>query len=312
MTKLNDIGVNEEFELDVLIEQSDYRLAKNGKHFLSLVFTDSSEKISGKYWDASEEDKTKFQSGVVIKLKGVKEMYNNSPQVKIKSMDPIDPSKVNIENFVSHAPETKEQMEEEINQLTFEITNPVWNRLVRQIIKNNYDDFFTYPAAKSNHHDFAGGLAYHTISMARLAESIADQYEQVNKELLLAGTLIHDIGKTKEFSGPIGTEYTLGGNLIGHITIVDEELVSAAKELKIEMDNEDFMLLRHMVLSHHGKLEYGSPEQPKILEAQILHTIDELDASINMITKALDKTVTGEFTDKIFGLDNRRFYRYEK
>ncbi|GKQ42489.1 3'-5' exoribonuclease YhaM [Companilactobacillus sp. RD055328] len=308
--KLTEYKVNDVIDLNVLIKQSDLRVAKNGKNFLSLVFEDASGTISGKYWDAKETDAQTFGVGKVVHLTGKKELYQNSPQVKIASLDAVDEALIDKSQFVKTAPMTKDEMEKEFNEIFFEITNPVWNRVVRNLIQKHEDIFFTHPAAKSNHHDFEGGLAYHTLSMVRLAKSISSQYPEINKELLIAGAMIHDFGKTVELSGSIGTEYTLEGNLLGHIVIIDEEIVLIAKELGIDDSDENLILLRHMVLSHHGLLEYGSPERPKILEAEILHTIDELDASINMITKALDNTQKGNFSERIFGLDNRSFYKY--
>ncbi|EPC85478.1 3'-5' exoribonuclease yhaM, partial [Lacticaseibacillus paracasei subsp. paracasei CNCM I-4649] len=135
-----------------------------------------------------------------------------------------------------------------------------------------------------NHHAFAGGLAFHTLSILRLAKSVVQQYSSLNKSLLYAGAILHDLGKTIELSGPISTDYTVEGNLIGHIVLIDEQIVLAAQQLKIDINAEDMLLLRHVVLAHHGLLEYGSPVRPELLEAQVLHDLDELDASINMMT----------------------------
>lgn len=129
---------------------------------------------------------------------------------------------------------------------------------------------------------------------------------------MYAGAILHDLGKTTELSGPVATEYTLAGNLLGHLSIMDAEIVEAADKLGIDAGSQDLILLRHMVLSHHGLLEYGSPERPKILEAEILHHLDELDATIMMIQGAVKNIEPGQFSDRVFGLDNRRFYKPEK
>ncbi|MGR3741581.1 3'-5' exoribonuclease YhaM family protein [Companilactobacillus sp. DQM5] len=309
--KISEFNVNEIIDLNVLIKQSDLRIAKNGKKFLSLIFEDSSGTIGGKYWDAKDSDAEVFATGKVTHLIGKKELYQNTPQVRITSLDAVSDSSIDKSQFIKTAPISKDDMEKEFNEIFFEITNPVWNRVVRNLIQRHQDKFFTHPAAKSNHHDFEGGLAYHTLSMVKLAKSVSKLYPQVNKELLLAGTIIHDFGKTVELSGSIGTEYTIEGNLLGHIVLIDGEIVLIAKELGIDENDESLVLLRHMVLSHHGLLEYGSPERPKILEAELLHYIDEMDASINMISKALENTQIGSFSERIFGLDNRAFYRYK-
>ncbi len=288
--QLMDLKLDEEFELYVLLKEAKKRVAKNGKNFISLVFQDPSGQLPGKYWDASDQDIKQFVQGRVVLLKGKRENYMNAPQVRIMAMrlaredEPHDPL-----GFVKRAPMTRTQMQEIINQTIFEITNATYNRIVRALISKHSDAFFTYPAAKSNHHDFAGGLAFHTISILRLAHSVVSQYDGIDAPLLYAGAILHDLGKTIELSGPVATEYTLAGNLLGHLSIMDAEIAEAADKLGISKDSQDLILLRHMVLAHHGLLEYGSPERPKILEAEILHHLDELDATIMMIQGALKK-----------------------
>mgnify|MGYP000211188465 FL=1 len=127
--------------------------------------------------------------------------------------------------------------------------------------------------------------------------------------MLYTGAMLHDLGKTIELSGPIATQYTVMGNLIGHISLLDGEIVQACDELGLDPEAPKVILLRHMILSHHGLLEYGSPARPQLLEAEILHQLDELDASIMTIQTALRQTAPGEYTDRLFSLDNRRFYR---
>ena len=204
---------------------------------------------------------------------------------------------------------TKEEMEEEVNQIMFDITNPYLRRIVHNILKKYQEAFFEFPAAKRHHHAFVGGLSFHTVSMLRLAKAIATQYTQINRSLLYSGVILHDIGKTMELTGAIGTEYTLKGNLLGHIVIIDEEITKACEELCIDENQEDVLLLKHVVLAHHGKLEYGSPVRPQLLEAEVLHHIDLLDATITMMSNALDKTEPGAFSERVFGLDNRSFYK---
>jgi Predicted HD-superfamily hydrolase len=305
-----DFNNGETMSLEVIIKRSDFRLAKNGKNFLSLVFEDKSGQIPGKYWDASEEDAKKFHVGAVVQLEGRRDLYQGKPQVNITRLGLLDISTVDMSQFVQTAPIKRADMENEFEDVFLQITNGAWNRIVRYLFKKYHDRFFTSAAAKSNHHDFQGGLAFHTLSMVRQAENLADQYPQINRALLIAGACLHDFGKIIELSGNLDIEYTFEGNMLGHITIVDEEIVKAAQEMDISLESEDMILLRHMILSHHGLLEYGSPERPKILEAEVLHNIDMMDASINMITKALDKTENGNFSERIFGLDNRSFYKH--
>lgn len=310
MTQIMDFQVGDNMEVVVLIKQAEVRLAKNGKRFIAFVFQDTSGEVAGKFWDAHDDTIQTFTAGALVHLEAQRELYNGQPQVKIQKMRLVDPDEgFSVTQFISHAPTSAEKMREAINQALFEITNAKWNRIVRYLLQKFQHDFYEAPAAKTNHHNFAGGLAFHTTSMLTLGKQLCEDYPQIDRSLLLAGIILHDLGKVKEMSGPVATEYTVAGNLIGHIVLVDEEIIQAALALKIDPSDEAVLLLRHMILAHHGLLEYGSPKRPALLEAEILHHIDELDASIAMMTRALQHTDPGHFSDRIFGLDNRRFYR---
>lgn len=308
--KLFDFDVDEVMDIFVLIKSADVRVAKNGKRFLALTFEDDSGELAGMYWDANDEDVSLFVPGKVVKLNAKRENYQGKPQVKItglrlaKETEPHDPS-----YFLPHAPEKRSEIEAQIDQYIFEITQPTWNRIVRNLLQKHHEAFFTFPAAKTNHHAFAGGLSFHTLSILNLAKSVVSQYEGIDTALLYAGAILHDLGKTVELSGPLSTSYTVAGNLIGHISLVDGEIVAACQTLKIDAQQEDVLLLRHVILAHHGLLEYGSPVTPHLLEAEILHRLDELDASVMMIQGALGHTKPGEFSERIFGLDRRNFYK---
>lgn len=308
--KLLDYQVDQDMELFVLIKAAEVRIAKNGKKFIAFVFADVSGEIAGKYWDASPEDILQFQAGKVVFLKGKREVYQQSPQVKILGLrlatvdEPSDPNL-----YVQGAPVSLAELQQSFAGIIAEITQPDLKKLVLYLLKKHEQAFFEYPAAKTNHHAYARGLAYHTLSIVRLAQSVSQQYPQINRSLLYAGALLHDLGKIIELSGPVATSYTLEGNLIGHIVLVDEELVLACEQLGIDKQAEEVLLLRHIILAHHGLLEYGSPVTPHILEAEILHHLDDLDATIQMINTALEKTTPGEFSERVFGLDRRNFYR---
>ena len=121
--------------------------------------------------------------------------------------------------------------------------------------------------------------------------------------------ILHDLGKVIELTGPTATQYTLEGNLVGHIVIISEEITKACQTLSIDDRAEDVLLLKHMVLAHHGKLEYGSPVRPQLKEAEILHQIDMIDATMNMVDSTLEKVEPGSFSNQVWALDNRRFYK---
>ncbi|WP_071131843.1 3'-5' exoribonuclease YhaM family protein [Enterococcus timonensis] len=309
MKKLRELVVDESFETFVLVKNADVRLAKNGKKFIAFTFQDISGTLDGKYWDASEEDVVKFKNGAVVFLSGKRELYNGNPQVKIihlrlaKDDEPNDPGL-----YVERAPMSTAEMTEEFNQALFSIENAHWNRIVRFLLNQYQTEFFESPAAKKNHHAFYGGLAYHTLSMLHIAQALCKEYPVLNPSLLFAGVILHDLGKVIELTGPMSTEYTVEGNLIGHLVLVDEEIVKACGNLKIDPSDEDVVILRHMVLAHHGLLEYGSPVRPRVMEAEILHQIDMIDASMQMMKTALSQTTPGTYSERIFGMDGRSFY----
>lgn len=310
--QLYDYELDENLDLHLLIQSCQLRTAKNGKHFLALTFQDKSGKMDGKFWDAAEEDGERFKSGTIVRLTGKRELYQGQDQLKIFSMypvnDPLDPA-----DFMESAPLDKDQMIKEFTGFIEKIDRPAINAVVRHVLNTHQAKFFSGPAAKSLHHAFEGGLAFHTLSLLHLSQAVIDFYGRIglslNPSLLYGGAILHDLGKVRELSGAVGTEYTLEGNLIGHIVMANEEISKACQALEIDEDQEDILLLKHMVLAHHGHLEYGSPVRPQLLEAEILHALDDLDASITQVSAALDKTTSGNYSRRLFGMDNRAFYK---
>ena len=183
----------------------------------------------------------------------------------------------------------------------------------RDSFEENIEKLSYYPAASKNHHEYVSGLAYHTYGMLKVAESFCTLYPTLNKDLLYSGITLHDLGKTIELSGPVVPEYTLEGKLLGHISISNAMIKETADKLHIE--GEEVTLLQHMILAHHGKNEYGSPVLPQIKEAEILYLIDNIDARMAMMDKALETVEYGKFTKRVFSLENRALYKpkmYEK
>lgn len=311
MTKrLFDYKEGEDFEAYVLIKSADARVARNGKPFIAFTFQDQSGTMNGMFWSATEEQKTTFQPGRVVQLRGKRTNYNGQPQVQITGLrvgqepEPVDPHL-----YMESIEMGRDEIEQELQASLALVMDPVISDIVQHILKQTGEKYFDFPAAMRNHHAVAGGLSFHSITMLRIARSLLEIYPQLNSSLLLAGVILHDIGKTVELSGPMSTEYTLEGQLIGHIVIAAEMIDEAARELTIDPESEQVLALKHVILAHHGKLEYGSPVTPRILEAQILHHIDHLDATMDMMTNALSKTEPGNFSQKIFPLENRAFYK---
>ncbi|AXJ13928.1 3'-5' exoribonuclease YhaM family protein [Streptococcus pluranimalium] len=308
--KINQMKKDELFEGFYLIKKAELRKTRAGKDFLAMTFQDDSGEISGNLWDAQSHNVETFTAGKVIHMEGRREVYNNTPQVnQIKLRLPEDGEPNDPADFKEKPPVNVADVKEYLEQMVFKIENATWQRIVRALYRKYHQEFFTYPAAKTNHHAFESGLAYHTATMVRLADAIGDIYPELNKSLLFAGIMLHDLAKVIELSGPDNTEYTVRGNLIGHIALIDEEITKVITELNIDDTREEVTVLRHIVLSHHGLLEYGSPVRPKIMEAEIIHMIDNIDAEMMMMTTALSRIGEGEMTARLFALDNRSFYK---
>ena len=183
--------------------------------------------------------------------------------------------------------------------------------MVDEIINTNKEKLIYYPAAKRNHHSLRGGLLYHITTMLSLAENICNIYDYLNRDLVYAGVILHDIAKIKEMSASelgIVDEYTLEGTLLGHITQGIKEIEIVGRSLNA--DEEKIILLQHMVLSHHYEPEYGSPVKPMIPEAEIVHYLDVMDARMYDMKKAIKETKKGAFSERIFSLENRRVYKH--
>lgn len=305
---IRSYDVGDQVEQFLLIKNSTKGIASNGKPFLTLILQDKSGEIEAKLWDVSPEQEKVYTATTIIKVIGDIQNYRGKLQLRIKRIRPANPQdNVQIEDFLEKAPVPVEEMQAIITEYIFAIKNPKLQRITRYLIKKYERQFFQYPAATTNHHEFVSGLAYHVVSMLRLAEKICELYPALNKDLLYAGIILHDLGKVHELSGPVAASYTMEGTLLGHITMMVDEIGKAAAELDIH--GEEITLLQHIVLSHHGKAEWGSPKPPLVMEAEVLHHIDNLDAKINMMERALATTKPGQFTERIFALDNRSLYK---
>ncbi|RFU62109.1 3'-5' exoribonuclease YhaM [Peribacillus glennii] len=301
-------GIGDSIDTYMYIKSSTKAVASNGKPFLTLILSDKTGEIEAKLWDVSEDDEKSFASEKAVKIMGEIQNYRGRSQLKIRNIRlTTDLDAINISDLIQTAPIGQEEMMGKITQYIFEMRNPNIQRITRHLLKKYQSEFITFPAATKNHHEFLSGLAYHVVSMLDLAKAIAGLYPKLNKDLLYAGVILHDLGKVMELSGPVSTVYTVEGNLLGHITIMVSEISKAADELGI--DGEEIMILKHLVLSHHGKAEWGSPKPPLVMEAEVLHYIDNIDAKINMMDRALERVKPGEFTERVFALENRSFYK---
>ncbi len=238
----------EQVEQYLLIKSSTRGIASNGKPFLTLILQDKSGEIEAKLWDVTEEVEKLYVEQTIVKINGDIQNYRGKLQLRIRKIRPLhSQEQIAIEDLIEKAPLGMDIMQSKITQYIFEMKNPNIQRLTRHLIKKYSKEFFEYPAATKNHHEFYSGLAYHVVSMLDLAKAITALYPTLNVDLLYAGIILHDLGKVMELSGPISTTYTTEGNLLGHITIMVNEIGKAAEELNI--NGEEVLVLQHIVLS---------------------------------------------------------------
>lgn len=278
-----------------------------GAAYLNLELKDSSGSINAKKWEVSLQDEEIFKVGNVVSIEGEVLKYKESLQIKILSAEAVDPNDIDVVKFIKQPPVSKEELIKRFNAHVESIKNEDCRKILDYLIKRLSPKIFEYPAAVSVHHDYASGLLMHTVSMADHGVYFANYYKDVDKDILLTGILLHDLGKTIEFEGPIIYKYSLEGRLLGHISLMVSEIRRAAEGLKI--NSEVPLLLEHMVLSHHGLIEFGSPVLPMTKEALLLSMIDNIDSKMVIVEKALEGVKPGEFSSKVFPLDNRFIYK---
>ena len=305
--KINELKEKMAVEMPMMVTQVTSGVTNNGAPYLSVTFKDNTGTIDGKYWDVKEDQARLIKPGQILDVRADVILYRGNLQLKIGAVEVLDQDSFELSDFVQGSPVPLEQLRETIQDAIDSIDNFDIKAIVSAIYRKYDREIYSSPAAAKLHHEFAGGLATHTAGMLKLANAVLELYPALNGDLLIAGVLLHDIGKIRELHAGAVTEYTLEGKLLGHISISQTMVQETADELGIE--GEAVILLRHMILAHHGQYEFGSPVLPCLLEAEALHQIDDFDARMTMIAKALDTVKPGEFTPKMFMLDNRSFYK---
>lgn len=282
----------------------------SGQPYLTLTLQDKTGQIEGKFWDVKPEIESMIELGAFLMVDGDVSAYRQILQVRINSVQRLNPETIKLEEFTMSAPVPLKQLEEELANTIKKIKDNDYALLTQTLIDQHYDAFITYPAAVRNHHEYTSGLIFHTLSMIKVAEALMPLYPILNPSLIYAGILLHDLGKTIEFTGAVIPKYSIEGKLIGHLQYMASKIHALGETLKL--DREKVMLLQHIVLAHHGKPEFGSAVPPLTKEALFVHMVDDFDAKMTMIDKALDQTDHGQFTNRIFPLDDRSFYKPKK
>ena len=278
-----------------------------GSPYLNVELRDSSGTIAAKKWDIEAKDNEIFVIGNIVEISGEVLKYRDNLQIKILGASNVSVDEVDVTRFVKAPPIPKEDLVNRFNKIKDSIKNEDCVKILNYLLNKYKDKFYDAPAASSVHHEFSSGLLMHSTSLAEICDFLASYYKDVDRDLLVTGAILHDFGKMVELEGPAIYHYSLEGKLLGHISIGCAEIRKAAEELKIT--SEVPVLLEHMILSHHGQLEFGSPVLPLTREALLLSLVDNIDSKMLILDKAYEEVEPGEFTQKIFPLDGRTFYK---
>ncbi len=308
MRKFNEMKIGEDVTFYALVESLQQRFTPNKSAYYSVGLSDGDSIVDARIWDVSLVEKNELMRGEIYYFEAHINEYASKAQFVVKVVRKIQEGEIDKNLFYRSAPITEENLRKEIKRYISRIENNILKEMVIGMISKVSDAYFSYPAAMSMHHNYASGLAYHTYSMLRLADTLLEIYPGMSRDLLYAGTLIHDIGKTRELSGIHGTIYTDEGNLLGHIVIGLQMISEVAISLGVE-DTEEVRLLSHLIASHHGELEYGSPKEPGTLEAFALHFMDITDAKMTPISAEVVKTEKGKSTGPIGSINRKTIYK---
>lgn len=273
-----------------LLKDKIMAMAKNGKPYMNLRLMDKSGEVDAKIWDNVDQLDRLFDKDDFVQVRGKASVYLNKMQVVISEITRIAEEQVELADFLPESPRNNAEMRRELAEVVAAIANPHLRGLMDAFLADEpfMRLYCKAPAAKGMHHVYLGGLLEHSLALVKLVKTIVPLYEGINEDLLVAGALLHDVGKIHEMCFERAFDYTDEGKLLGHITI-GVELVEEKIRQVAGFPRELSMLLKHMLLSHHGQYEYGSPKRPKTVEATILNYLDDMDSKINGIRAHIAK-----------------------
>ena len=295
-----------------LVKTADKKANIKGAAYLDMVLCNRDGEINGKLWDYSELAHGTYQAGDLVKVRGSITQFNGNDQLRIDKIRLVNENDgVNVADFVPTAEYSGEMMYGQIMNIIASVKDEDLKQLTYALVKENEDKLLFWPAAFKLHHAIRSGLMMHVLSIVRLAQRVAEVYPFIDRDLLLAGAMLHDIAKTKEYEmtpSGLASGYTARGNLLGHLTMGAIMIEEKAKALGI--DSEVVMLLQHMVLSHHGEPEFGAAVRPSFIEAELLSQLDMMDARMFEMREATAGAEKFDFSGRLWSMDNRKLYNH--
>ncbi len=297
-----------------LIKSVQEKTSSKGDCYLDITLGDATGEINAKLWRYSATEHGEYKSGDVVKIRGTISEYNGADQLRIERIrSTIKEDNVDMSALVRSAAYSSEQMFSELLNIAEGFEDGELKTIVTAILSDNREALLYWPAAFKLHHALRGGLLMHTLSIVRLCEGVSAVYPFVDRELLLAGAMLHDISKLDEFEvgdSGIADGYTIKGNLVGHIAMGCVKIEEYAKRLGIS--ERTALLLEHMVLSHHGEPEFGAAVRPMFIEAEILSELDLMDSRIFEMREAVAAAKPDDFSARVWALDNRKLFNHDR
>jgi len=286
---VKELKENESLVSSFLVKAKTLGNTRSGNAFLRIRLADRSGETEGRIWERALELDGEFEVNDVVRVHAKVERYQGELQLNISNLERLDPNKVNPTLYLPTGPKDPEEQWLQLTELAAQVRNSHLQRLLQSFLTD--PDFIKQmkqaPAAKAMHHAYLGGLLEHTVSVTRLLGRICDHYPRLDRDLLITGAILHDVGKLEEFSHHLQLEYTDAGRLLGHVVLGVQRVQEEINKIK-GFPQELSLTLQHLMISHHGEYEFGSPKRPKILEAFALHYADDLDAKMNHVSGLLD------------------------
>jgi len=294
---INEIEAGETIDDIYMVRDPILRSTTRGDLYIAMFLSDRTGQINGRMWQATETVYKALPKPGFVHINGRSELYQSNQQIIINNISIIDADKVSIEDFLPRTDKDTKQMFEDVKKSLAAIKHPQLRAIVGEFLADAQlmEQFCNSPAAIKMHHNYLGGLLEHTHNMLRVAAAILPLYPDVQADLVLAGIFIHDMGKTEELSCDMAFSYTDSGQLIGHISQTLLMLHRKARALAAKgttVDKAVVDALGHIILSHHGQYDFGSPKLPATPEAYMVNYIDDLDAKINQVTSLIDNELS--------------------
>ena len=290
---IGDIRPGEQIDDIYLVKDPILRSTTKGDLYIAMFLCDSTGQLNGRMWQATEQAYAALPKPGFIHIQGRSETYQNNIQLVVNQFGIVDTSQVDLSDFLAKTDKDVDEMFRQVKEILAKIKNPQIKTIVGEFIADTelMKNFCLAPAAMKMHHNYLGGLLEHTLNMLKAATQLLPLYPKVNPDMVLAGIFIHDLGKTEELSYDIAFSYTDSGQLLGHITktvIMLNKKADALAQQGKTIDKVIVDALAHIILTHHGKYEFGSPKLPATAEAFMVNYIDDLDAKMNQVTTLID------------------------